>query len=473
MTTNLNIPINGTPQITYTPSSRHPNRSTALYPRNGSNQTGQTSETAYSFRANRSVTALRVNSYEPNSSELLNSNTTRFLKTPTSPIFRKHSSGLLTPPELRISGSSDEEETDCDEDDESFFEERDQYGFKKSTQYSTKDDYERFITDYEPIVQRRREKWHSLVKSYHGSIPARSPTVKRYIRKGIPNEYRRQCWLHYSGADVRMRNHPGSYEALIGRLCQPDFDNEYVEIIERDLHRTFPDNIKFKAQISARGSIHIKDIATLQSLRRVLIAFSMWSSSIGYCQSLSYIAGLLLLFMNEEESFWTLVCLVEDIIPPEMYSVTMEGAIINQEVFMLLLRDKFPTIYERLHRQTALGMPPVTLTVSHWFSTIFVGVMPVENVLRIWDCLFYEGFKVAFRIALTLFKMNESELMSVRDPLILFQKIQDMPKNMINCHNLLENCFKLTSLSRKEIDHHSRKYQKSRNQKSCSRSVSL
>ncbi|KAK9768569.1 hypothetical protein K7432_000711 [Basidiobolus ranarum] len=439
MSANLNIPANDTPQITYTPSSRHPNRSTALFLRSSTDPTDQTNRNAFNFtHASRSITTLGVDSYEHDSSNISNAEARRFLKTPTSPTFKNHSSGLLTPPELRVSGSSDDEETDCDDDDGSFFEERDQYGFKKSTQYSTKDDYERFITDYEPIVQRRSEKWHALIKSYHGSLPTGSPTIKRYIRKGIPNEYRRQCWLHYSGAEARMKLNPGEYDALIRKLRRPDFSNEYVEIIERDLHRTFPDNIKFKAKISARGSIHTQDIATLQSLRRVLVAFSMWSTSVGYCQSLSYVAGLLLLFMNEEESFWTLVCLVEDIVPPEMYSVTMEGAIINQEVFMLLLRDKFPMIYERLDKQTALGMPPVTLTVSHWFSTIFVGVMPVENVLRIWDCLFYEGFKIAFRIALTLFKMNENDIMSVQDPLVLFQKIQDMPKNVINCHSLLE-----------------------------------
>ncbi|ORY01702.1 TBC-domain-containing protein [Basidiobolus meristosporus CBS 931.73] len=473
MSANLGPSTKDTPQITYTPSSRYPLRSPGLYSRSATEPTNQANSAAFKFsHASRSVTTLRVDSRESNNCEPSSPRSQRFLRTPTSPTFRNHSSGLLTPPELRVSGSSDDE-TDCeDDDDRSFFEERDQYGFKKSTQYSTKDEYERFISDYEPIVQRRREKWHALIKSYHGSLPAGSPTIKRYIRKGIPNEYRRQCWLHYSGAEARMRANPGEYDSLIRRIRQPDFNNEYVEIIERDLHRTFPDNIKFKAKISARGSIHTQDIATLQSLRRVLVAFSLWSSSVGYCQSLSYVAGLLLLFMNEEESFWTLVCLVEDIIPSEMYSATMEGAIINQEVFMLLLRDKFPAIYDRLDKQTTSGMPPVTLTVSHWFSTIFVGVMPVENVLRIWDCLFYEGYKIAFRITLTLFKMNESDIMSTQDPLILFQKIQDMPKNVIDCHSLLESCFKLTSLSRKEIDHHSRKYQKSKCRNGA-RSVSL
>ncbi|ORX82802.1 hypothetical protein K493DRAFT_361317 [Basidiobolus meristosporus CBS 931.73] len=186
MSMRLNLPTISIPQITFTPNSRHPNRSTALFPRNASKRTDKTREPNFSFaHVNRSFTTLRANSFEHSEHA---ADTTQYLNAPLTPIYDKHPSELLSPPELRVSGSSDDEETDYEDEDDRFFEQRDQYGFKKSTQYSTKDDYERFISNYEPIVQRRREKWNMLIKNYHGSLPVKSPTIKRYIRKGIPND---------------------------------------------------------------------------------------------------------------------------------------------------------------------------------------------------------------------------------------------------------------------------------------------
>lgn len=84
-------------------------------------------------------------------------------------------------------------------------------------------------------------------------------------------------------------------------------------MIERDLFRTFPDNVYFNSSVNkntheARDTSYVREeTALIKSLRRVLIAFAHYQPQIGYCQSLNFLAGLLLLFMNEERSFWMLV----------------------------------------------------------------------------------------------------------------------------------------------------------------------
>ncbi|MED6258485.1 USP6 N-terminal-like protein, partial [Ataeniobius toweri] len=47
-----------------------------------------------------------------------------------------------------------------------------------------------------------------------------------------------------------------------------------------------------------------------QALFHVLTAYSMYNTEVGYCQGMSQITALLLIYMNEEDAFWALVKLL-------------------------------------------------------------------------------------------------------------------------------------------------------------------
>ena len=218
-----------------------------------------------------------------------------------------------------------------------------------------------------------------------------SSLVKRYIRKGIPSSLRGRVWLHYTGTEAVMKKHPERYM----KLLNVSSDHKYLatrELIERDLHRTFPENIQFKGQGDSRHAqsqdkmVEASLVPMLRKLRRVLTAFAIRNPSIGYCQSFNFIAGIFLLFMSEEEAFWMLCTVVERIMPEGMYSVTMEGATMDQEVLMGLIQDRMPKVWNVL--AGAEEVPPLSLVTSHWFLTLYTDVMPVESALRVWDCMF-------------------------------------------------------------------------------------
>ncbi|KAI9276182.1 rab-GTPase-TBC domain-containing protein [Sporodiniella umbellata] len=269
----------------------------------------------------------------------------------------------------------------------------DQYGFLKGTQWISEEKFEEFECQYAPIVKRRQEKWKQLLSDNQGKWPSKSSKLKRYIRKGIPSEMRGQAWLHYSGAKTKLESSRGLYDDLVQKAQEMGSKNEHMDIIERDLHRTFPDNSKFKID----PPLEKKDIPMIQSLKRVLLAFSLYSPTIGYCQSLNYIAGVLLLFMTEEEAFWTLVALITEILPPNIYDVTMEGANIDQNVLMHLVSERHPILWNKISPTQAFwtceelqegGMPTCSLVTSHWFLTLYINILPFESVFRVWDCLF-------------------------------------------------------------------------------------
>ncbi|KAL9552461.1 hypothetical protein MBANPS3_003760 [Mucor bainieri] len=331
---------------------------------------------------------------------------------------------------------------------------RDQYGFLKSSQWISEDAFNGFENYYAPIMKRRSLKWRQLLAENDDQWPARSSKIKRYIRKGIPPELRGQAWLHYSGAKEKMDANKGVYYDIVQQAEAMGSQNENLDIIERDLHRTFPENNRFRPESHCQNNSSTPEekmnIPIIKSLRRVLLAFSIYTPSIGYCQSLNYIAGMLLLFMDEEETFWTFVTLINDILPPNTYDVTMEGANVDQNVLMILISERFPHLWNRMsegksfwecEEQEGTGMPTCSLVTSHWFLTLFINILPIESVLRVWDCLFYDGQKVLFRVALGIFKLNENEIMAVHDPLEVFQVIQNMPKRMVDCHKLIDGTY--------------------------------
>jgi len=70
---------------------------------------------------------------------------------------------------------------------------------------------------------------------------------------------------------------------------------DFETLIERDLRRTFPHHPSFK---SSKG---------IDKMRRLLVAYSYHDPTVGYCQGMPFIVGILALYMNESDAFQTLL----------------------------------------------------------------------------------------------------------------------------------------------------------------------
>lgn len=345
---------------------------------------------------------------------------------------------------------------------------RDRYGFR-TTQPSN--------AQYEDILVRRKRKWDVMLHEsgltdripFH--FPPRSSKVQRYIRKGVPPEYRGHAWFFYSNAYRLLSVHPGLYEQLAHEADQLDDAN--AEFIERDLHRTYPDNVYFRPDgyIKPQTTKRTDDPepAIIASLRRVLQAFALYRPKTGYCQSLNFMAGLFLLFLSEEKSFWMLVVTTSEYLP-NVHDINLEGANVDQAVFMLLVRDYLPTLWTKMGSgqdtmtpsdppittdEMIMKLPPITLVTTSWFMSVFTGALPIETTLRVWDCFFYEGSRILFRIALTILKLGESKIMASKEPMDLFQIVQNLPKSIYDPTILLDACFRrraFNNITQKEID---------------------
>lgn len=341
---------------------------------------------------------------------------------------------------------------------------RDRYGFKKISHYVTLEQYEAWEKPYNEHVERRAAKWNILMKNYGFStnpptrFPAKSDKIKRYIRKGIPPTWRGAAWFWYAGGPGLLKKDEGLYWKLLEQVRDGKLGDTDREHIERDLNRTFPDNVRFKpdpttveaqqAQASGDGSEQ-PETSMVRALRRVLQAFAVHNPSIGYCQSLNFIAGLLLLFLDEdEEKAFVLLNVVTSEHLPGTHGVALEGANIDIAVLMASIKESLPGVWAKLDDQSTPGiggpvrLPTVSLATTAWFMSLFVGTLPIESVLRVWDCLFFEGSKTLFRVALAIFKAGEQRIKSINDPMEIFQVVQSMPRGMVDANNLMECCFR-------------------------------
>merc|ERR1719209_1918033 len=105
---------------------------------------------------------------------------------------------------------------------------------------------------------------------------------------------RGSLWRILLDIDRIKQEQEGKYQEMkkIARLHSPD-----IRQIDLDVNRTYRDHIMFRERYNSRQ----------QDLFHVLAAYSMYNSEVGYCQGMSQIAALLLMYLNsDEDAFWAL-----------------------------------------------------------------------------------------------------------------------------------------------------------------------
>ncbi|EFX02380.1 GTPase activating protein [Grosmannia clavigera kw1407] len=391
---------------------------------------------------------------------------------------------------------------------------RDRYGFRKQNQYISRQQYDSWNGPYTDYINRRRRKWVAYLKDSGlmtekpNRFPPPSVKTKRFIRKGIPPEWRGAAWFYYAGGPSIVAKHPGIYDCLVRRVAAGEAKEVDIEAIERDLHRTFPDNVAFQfadgqqpghgdnRDLDADGKPNTDPTADrsdepkiVSKLRRVLLAFSIYNPRIGYCQSLNFLAGLLLLFVETEEQCFWLLNVITRIYLPGTHDMSLEGSKVDLSVLMTALQDSLPNVWAKIGGELDMGaghpgqrhqaaaheaakhsnplglrmklpmlggrgadalaaassadhLPPITLCMTAWFMSCFIGTLPMETTLRVWDIFFYEGSKTLFRVALAVFKLGESEIRAVNDPMEMFGVVQAFPRRLLDCNMVMEATFR-------------------------------
>ncbi|NXK90418.1 TBD2A protein, partial [Formicarius rufipectus] len=274
------------------------------------------------------------------------------------------------------------------------------------------------LRSHEIVEKPLHDRWNSI-----GELNL-STELKSLIRSGIPVEHRQRVWRWIVS---RHCSHlPGHYQ----RLLQQSKSTEHPASrqIELDLPRTLTNNKHFSSPTSQ----------LIPKLRRVLLAFSWHNPAIGYCQGLNRLAAVALLVLEDEENaFWCLVHIVENLMPPDYYSDTLITSQVDQRVFKDFLSEKLPRLMAHLEQYQI----DVSLITFNWFLVAFVDSLVSDILLRVWDAFLYEGTKVIFRYALAIFKYNEEEILRIHDSVEIYQYLRFFTRMIMDGRKLMNIAF--------------------------------
>ncbi|XP_042534386.1 TBC1 domain family member 1 isoform X3 [Dipodomys spectabilis] len=276
----------------------------------------------------------------------------------------------------------------------------------------------RLKLDYEEITPCLKEVttiWEKML-----STPGRSKIkfdmekMHSAVGQGVPRHHRGEIWKFL--AEQFHLKHPFPSK-------QQPKDVPYKELLKQltsqqhailiDLGRTFPTHPYFSAQLGA-GQL---------SLYNILKAYSLLDQEVGYCQGLSFVAGILLLHMSEEEAFKMLKFLMFDMGLRKQYRPDMIILQIQMYQLSRLLHDYHRDLYNHLEEHE-IGP---SLYAAPWFLTVFASQFPLGFVARVFDMIFLQGSEVIFKVALSLLGSHK--------PLILqhenLETIVDFIKNTL------------------------------------------
>ncbi|CAK9803127.1 USP6 N-terminal-like protein [Anthophora plagiata] len=268
----------------------------------------------------------------------------------------------------------------------------DRYGFIHDKRLPQKPDPNEVKTHR--VEMERLKKWEKMTKQWDSSTTKEK--LRRRVYKGIPNRFRGQVWALLLGIKNLKKEQAGKYEEMLQLARQWSTE---IRQIDADVARQYRDHINYRERYSIKQ----------RSMFYVLAAYSMYNMEVGYCQGMSVLAGLLLLYMDEEDAFWGLSVLLAD------KKYTMHGFYVDG--FPKLNRfiehhDKIMSKFlPKLKRKLDKCGCDSILYALKWFFVVFQERTPVSLGLRIWDIFLLDGDRILPAMAYTVMKMHKRFLM--------------------------------------------------------------
>ena len=272
---------------------------------------------------------------------------------------------------------------------------------------------------------RMGEEWVSIMQNWEKK--RKTARVRTLMFRGVPVNVRGRVWQLCIGNALNIseglfdvlkeRAYTGRMEYIKRRqkVAQADGDlggigGEAESMMESersahkaimlDLPRTFPELTFFHAE----GS-HYEF-----ALRDVLEAFLYLKPDVGYSQGMSFLAAVLLLYMDPFEAF---VCFSNMLLHKScflhFFTIKMPEVRCYMTVHEKLLSEEMPSLYQHFRKHRIES----DLYMINWVMSLYCHALPLDTVTRVWDVYVLDGDVAIFRAALGILKLFQAKLMKM------------------------------------------------------------
>ncbi|XP_047548729.1 USP6 N-terminal-like protein [Lutra lutra] len=243
---------------------------------------------------------------------------------------------------------------------------------------------------------RRADKWVKMLRNWDHYGP--SEKMRRRLYKGVPPQVRGQVWALLLDIENVKSSHQGLYEKMKERAQVFSKD---IRQIDLDVNRTFRNHIMFRDRygVGQRALFH------------VLLAYSVYNPEVGYCQGMSDIVAMLVMFLGEEDAFWALAQLMT------LETHAMHGFFAPGFPKLARFQRHHDDIVEKelkgLKKHLDEQGMSAGLYTTKWFLQCFIGRTPFALTLKLWDAYILDGERVLTAMAYTVLRLHRKRLLKL------------------------------------------------------------
>jgi len=180
-------------------------------------------------------------------------------------------------------------------------------------------------------------------------------------------------------------------------LPVPD-SHKTAALIKWDLPRTFPTLIFFHDG----GSIQA-------DLERILCAYTLYRPDIGYVQGMSFVAAMLLLYMDDAGAFQCLANLLSRKGTRDFFSLKQRKVAQYVHCFDHFFEQSLPLLFTHMRQQGLTS----EMFLLDWHLTLFAKALPLDVAARVWDCYLAGGELFSLRCALGILRLYAPQLCQI------------------------------------------------------------
>lgn len=292
----------------------------------------------------------------------------------------------------------------------------------------------------DPNEEKRTKKWVKMMTEWtQAGLSSFPPKLEKRVRKGIPDSVRGEVWRRLLGIPKILIEQEGKYQEMLEHGLEHSKDLRQIDL---DVNRTYRNHIMFKDRHSTKQCM----------LTRILVAYSIYNSEIGYCQGMSQIAALLLMYMNEEDSFWSLSTLMSSS-RHAMHGFFIPGFPKLRRFSAhhdAIIKKLLPKVYRHFKD---FGIDSTLYTLK-WFFQCFLDKVPFSLTLRLWDIFIYYGEIILTSMSYTLLRLHKKVILKKNlEDLINFLQV-DLEKDFgYDDDEVIDALFKsIKELRRQKLD---------------------